>query len=179
MRPVRPPESNIRRPKLTPPPGACDTHLHVYGPTEKYPLSRERNYTPDLHSTLDDYLQVHRSLGLQRAIIVTGSANGTNNEVTVDALSRMKGNFKGLALLSPRIKESELVGLKEAGFIGFRIKANGRGGVSFEDSKKMIAHVRGFEWHVEFMSESMAEVLDAVSFLKSLGLPYVFDHVAH
>lgn len=179
MRSVQKTNPPTTKPRLVPPPGACDTHLHVYGTTEKYPLSRERNYTPDLHSTLDDYLQVHRSLGLQRAIIVTGSANGTNNEVTVDALSRMKGNFKGLALLSPRIKESELVGLKEAGFIGFRIKANGRGGLSFEDSKKMIAHVRGFEWHVEFMSESMAEVLDAVSFLKSLGLPYVFDHVAH
>jgi hypothetical protein len=31
-----------------------------------------------------------------------------------------------------------LVGLKEAGFTGFRIKANGRGGLSFEDSKKSL-----------------------------------------
>ena len=112
MRSVQKTNPPTTKPRLVPPPGACDTHLHVYGPTEKYPLSRERNDTPDLHSTLDDYLQVHRSLGLQRAVIVTGSANGTNNEVTVDALSRMKGNFKGLALLSPLIKESELVGLK-------------------------------------------------------------------
>src|SRR5690348_8701942 len=45
--------------------------------------------------------------------------------------------------------------------------------------QKIVARVRGVEWHVEFMSESMAEVLDAVPFLTSLGLPYVFDHVAH
>jgi 2-pyrone-4,6-dicarboxylate lactonase len=90
MRSVQKRNPPTTKSRLVPPPGACDTHLHVYGPTEKYPLSRQRNYTPDLHSTLDDYLQVHRSLGVQRAVIVTGSANGTNNEVTVDALSRMR-----------------------------------------------------------------------------------------
>ena len=179
MRPVKPPDPNTRKPKLVSPAGACDTHLHVYGPFDRYPLVAERNYDPDPHSTLDDYLKVHRALGLARAVIVTGSGNGTHNQITLDALQRMAGSFKGLALLDPAITDAQLLTLKEGGFTGFRIKANGRGGLSFVQTKQMIARTAGFGWHIEFMSQSMAEVIGAVPFLNSLRVPYVFDHVAH
>jgi 2-pyrone-4,6-dicarboxylate lactonase len=179
MRPVQPPNPDTRKPKLVAPPGACDTHLHVYGASDLYPLVAERNYTPDPRSRLDDYLKVHRTLGLERAVIVTGGANGTNNEVTFAALKRMNGKFKGLALLDPAITDAELLRLKEAGFTGFRVKANGKGGLSFKNSKKMAARASDYAWHVEFMSQSMAEVIAAVPFLNSLNMPYVFDHVAH
>lgn len=179
MRTVQPPHSQTRKPQLIAPPGACDTHLHVYGPSGIYPLAAERNYTPDVHSTLEDYLKVHQALGLERAVIVTGSANGTNNQVTLDALARMNGKFKGLALLDPTVTDSELKRLKDAGFTGFRVKANGKGGLSFEDTKKISARVSGFSWHVEFMSQSMAEVIAAVPLLNELKMPYMFDHVAH
>lgn len=178
-RPVQPPNPNTRVPRLKAPPGACDTHLHVYGPFDRYPLVADRGYDPDPHSTLDDYLQVHGVLGLQRAVIVTGSGNGTNNQITLDALARMKGNFKGLALLDPAITDAELAALKEGSFTGFRIKANGKGGLSVDDTKRMIARTRSFAWHVEFMSQSMAEVIGALPFLSGLKVPYLFDHVAH
>jgi predicted TIM-barrel fold metal-dependent hydrolase len=179
MRPVQPPNSNTRKPRIIAPPGACDTHLHVYGARELYPLAPERNYTPDPHSTIDDYLRVHQVLGLERAVIVTGSANGTDNRVTLDALKRMDGKFKGLALLDPAVGDGELRGFAESGITGFRAKANGKGGLSFGDTKKIAARVAGVAWHVEFMSQSMAEVIAATPFLNSLKLPYVFDHVAH
>ena len=179
MRSVRAPQANTRRPKLAPPPGACDTHLHVYGLPHTYPLAPERNYDPDPHSTLDDYLKVHRTLGLERAVIVTGSANGTCNQVTMDALAIVNGSFKALGLLNPLITDAELVRLKECGFTGFRIKSDGKGGLSFEHSRKMAERVRDLGWHVEFMSQSLAETVDAVPLLKRLKLPYVFDNVGH
>ena len=179
MRPVHAPNPDTRTPKLKAPPGACDSHLHVYGPFDRYPLVAERNYDPDPRSTLDDYLKVHRTLGLERAVIVTGSGNGTNNQITLDALNRINGSFKGLALLDPAVGDGELVKLKNAGFTGFRVKSNGRGGMSFEETTRMVARTAGFDWHVEFMSQSMAEVIGAVPFLNGLKIPCVFDHVAH
>ena len=179
MRPVKPPNPNPHAPRFQLPRGACDTHLHVYGPFDRYPLVAERGYDPDPRSTLDDYLKTHRALGLERAVIVTGSGNGTNNRITLDALKRMNGDFKGLALLDPAVTDSELTELKERGFSGFRIKTNGRGGLSFDDSKQMIARTEGFDWHVEFMSQSLEEVIGARPFLNSLKVPYMFDHVAH
>jgi 2-pyrone-4,6-dicarboxylate lactonase len=179
MRPVQPPNRDTKQPKLKAPPGACDTHLHIYGPPERYPLSPERNYTPDPHSTLDDYLRAQQKLGLERAVVVTGSAYGTNNQITLDALARMSGSFRALALLDPAITDAELSHFKESGFTGFRVKVNGKGGLSFDDTKKIVPRVEDFGWHVEFMSQSMDEVLASVPFLRSLKMPYVFDHVAH
>ena len=179
MRPVLPPDPNTRQPKLIAPPGACDTHLHVFGPVERYPLIADRGYNPDPHATIDDYLNVHRTLGLERAVIVTGSANGANNQVTLDAVVRMNGRFKALALLDPAITDAELRHLRDNHFTGFRIKANGRGGLSFADSQIMAQKMRGYGWHVEFIAESLPAVIRSLSFLRSLGMPFVFDHVGY
>ena len=177
-RPVKPPHSNPHAPRFKLPPGACDTHLHIYGPFDRYPLVEERGYDPDPHSTLDDYLKTHRAVGLERAVIVTGSGNGTNNRITLDALARMQGSFKAVALLNPAVTDAELVQLKAGGFTGFRIKAQGRGGFTYEDTKRVVARTSAFGWHIEFMPQSTAEVIAAVPFLNSLKVPYLFDHVA-
>src|SRR6478609_2689567 len=116
MRTATPPNPNTRPPRFKLPPGACDTHLHVYGP-------------------LDDYLKVHKTLGLERAVIVTGSGNGTNNQITLDALARMKGSFKALALLGDTVSDAELNRLKAGGFTGFRIKSSGRGYTLLKDTQ--------------------------------------------
>ena len=176
---VKPPNPNPRAPRVKLPSGACDTHLHIYGPFHRYPLVEERGYDPDPRSTLDDYLRTHRALGLERAVIVTGSGNGTNNRVTLDAIGRMNGQFKGIALLDPEIGDAELRQLKDGGFTGFRIKAEGRGGISYADTRRMVARSQGFGWHIEFMPQSMADVIAGVPFLNSLKVPYLFDHVAH
>ena len=97
----------------------------------------------------------------------------------MDALARMKGSFKALALLDPAISDAELSRLRETGFTGFRIKSDGKGGLTFVDARKMAERVKGFGWHVEFMSQSLTEALEAAPILKSLNMPYVFDHLAH
>ena len=33
------PDPHPRKPKLKTPPGACDTHIHLFGPAEKYPFA--------------------------------------------------------------------------------------------------------------------------------------------
>ncbi|OYY89289.1 MAG: amidohydrolase, partial [Polaromonas sp. 24-62-144] len=34
------------RPRLSLPAGACDAHVHVFGPAARFPFSAERNVTP-------------------------------------------------------------------------------------------------------------------------------------
>ena len=179
MRTATPPDRNTRPPRFKLPAGACDTHLHVYGPFDRYPLSPDRHYDPAPHCTLDDYLKVHRTLGLERAVIVTGSANGTNNQITLDTLARMNGSFKAIALLGADVSDAELHRLKAGGFSGFRIKSSGRGYTLLKDTQRMVERTREFDWHVEFMVQSLQEAIATTAFLSSLKVPYVFDHVAH
>ena len=181
MKQAKPPIAETRRPRFKLPPGACDTHLHIYGPFDRYPLAPERHYDPDPHSTLDDYLKVQNTLGLERAVIVTGSGNGPNNQITLDAIARMNGRFKGLAQLDPNVRDAELERLRSSGSTGFRIKGRNppsRGGMSVKETPRMIERTREFGWHIEFMSESMEEVIATTPFLSS-SVPYLFDHVAH
>ena len=178
MRQVKPPHPTPHAPRFKLPAGACDTHLHIYGPFDRYPLAAERGYDPDPHSTLDHYLQSHRTIGLERAVIVTGSGNGTNNRITLDALKRMNGSFKAVALLNPAITDADLQELQDGGFTGFRIKSQGRGGFTYEDTHRMIARTQGFGWHIEFTPQSVADAIAGVPFLNSLKVPYLFDHVA-
>lgn len=178
MRQVKPPNPSPHAPRFKLPAGACDTHLHIYGPFDRYPLVAERGYDPDPHSTLDDYLHTHRALGLERAVIVTGSGNGTNNRITLDALNRMNGSFKAVALLNPTVTDAELRELKDGGFTGFRFKSQGRGGFTYDDARRIVARTNGFRWHIEFTPQSVADAIAGVEFLNSLKVPYLFDHVA-
>lgn len=168
-----------RVPKFRPPRGACDTHLHIYGPFERFPLAPGRHYNVTRDATLEDYRDVMDRLGLERAVVVNGGGNGNNNEVTLDAISRMGGRLKGVALLDPEISDRALRHLHEGGMTGFRMRANGKGALGFADAARMAPRVRDFGWHVEFHVATVDDAVAALPHLQALGLPYVLDHVAH
>jgi 2-pyrone-4,6-dicarboxylate lactonase len=39
------PDPNPKTPRLRAPPGACDSHIHLFGPAEKYPFAPASPYT--------------------------------------------------------------------------------------------------------------------------------------
>ena len=56
----------------------CDTHVHVIGPRDKFPMVQGRHYTPGPASALA--LKAHLTTqGLGRAVIVQPSVYGTDN----------------------------------------------------------------------------------------------------
>lgn len=101
------PDAETRRPSFTPPPGACDCHHHVYGRLGGSPLAPVRDYTPAANSTPDDYLAMAGTLGVERSVIVTGSANADNG-VTLDAIAASPGRIHGVALAAADITDDEL-----------------------------------------------------------------------
>lgn len=169
----------MRRPKFTPPTGACDTHLHVYGPFDRFPLSGEKIYNIQRSSTLEDYRALMDQLGLERAVVVNGGGNGYNNAVTLDAISRMNGRLKGLALIKPDITDKELRVLHEGGMTGFRIRTSGKGAPSLQEAARLAPRIREFGWHVEFHVRSVEDAVAALPHLQAMELPYVLDHVSY
>jgi len=49
------------------PRGACDCHVHVFGPAEQFPFSAGRKYTPG-PASLEELLALHHVLGLERVV---------------------------------------------------------------------------------------------------------------
>jgi predicted TIM-barrel fold metal-dependent hydrolase len=69
------PPREVTRPKVPLPPGACDTHAHVFGPADRFAYADDRSYTPP-DAPLEKYLGMLDTLGLARGVLVQGSAHG-------------------------------------------------------------------------------------------------------
>ncbi len=80
------PPRDVSRPKVPPPPNACDTHAHVFGPAERFGYADDRSYTPP-DAPLEKYLDMLDSIGFARGVLVQGSAHGRDNSAMLDALA--------------------------------------------------------------------------------------------
>ncbi|MEA3156970.1 MAG: hypothetical protein QOK44_4559, partial [Betaproteobacteria bacterium] len=78
------PIADTKKPKLKMPAGACDCHAHLFGPQTKYRYAANRRYTPP-DATLDDYIGMLKTIGVERAVLVQPSVYLTDNAVILDA----------------------------------------------------------------------------------------------
>ena len=86
------------KPKLTLPAGACDAHVHVFGPRARFPFAEGRRYTPS-DAPKEMLFKLHERLGIQHCVIVQPACHGDDNSVTVDAIAATGGSYKGIALV--------------------------------------------------------------------------------
>src|SRR6185369_4674985 len=91
------PPRPVSRPKVPLPPGACDTHAHVFGPSDRFPYAEDRSYTPP-DAPLEKYLGMLDAIGFARGVLVQGSAHGRDNSAMLDALERQPERLRGVAV---------------------------------------------------------------------------------
>lgn len=162
------------------PANACDCHVHVFDPGG-YPYSKTRSYTPSAAS-LEQLSGLHRSLGVQRAVVVQPSVYGTDNRCTADAIRQLGANGRGVAVLCDDPAPAVVRSLWSAGFRGVRLNyVSGGDTVSASRIKKDLRHLAtvlsDHPWHVQlYFPLAILESLEA----EFLGLPHqvVFDHFA-
>ena len=87
------------------------------GPYKKFSLSERRGYTPE-ECTIETFQGLMEILGIDRAVIVQGSAHGNDNRVTLDAVRKLGKNGRGIVLVSPDISDDELIEFKNNGISG-------------------------------------------------------------
>ncbi len=114
---VHPPAASVN---FELPHGACDSHVHVIGDPNSFPMSPERVSTPPA-ATADQLLQMQQFLGLSRVVIVT-PAIYTDNAATIAAVKQLgRHRARGVGWL-PETKSSEILrSMREAGIVGFRV----------------------------------------------------------
>ena len=95
---IAPPDQNPKKPRFKPPPLACDSHFHVFGPHSKFPYAPNRTFTP-ADAPKEDLFRLHEFLGFQRGVFVQSTCHGTDNSVLVDLLTAGQGRYRGSALL--------------------------------------------------------------------------------
>ena len=95
------------RPKVPPPPNACDTHAHVFGPAARFPYADDRSYTPP-DAPLAKYLGMLDAVGFDRGVLVQGSAHGRDNSAMLDALARQPDRLRGVAVADETVSSETL-----------------------------------------------------------------------
>ncbi|WP_197424789.1 amidohydrolase [Bordetella sp. N] len=165
------------------PPGACDCHVHIFGPFDRYPLAADRVFMPGVAST-DDLLALHAALGVDRVVVVQASPQGTDNRCMTDALRTLNDAghaARGVAVLAPDISRAELRALHDAGVRGARVNLQSYGQqdpqVARDALARTAAQVADLGWHVQIYS-NLSVISAMARTLASCPVPVVIDHFA-
>ncbi|KMO18467.1 hypothetical protein SQ03_10395 [Methylobacterium platani JCM 14648] len=158
------------------PDGACDSHIHVFGPQALFPFAQSRGYTPP-EAPVEAYRRVQAALGLARAVIVQPSVYGTDNACTFEAARQLGGPERcRIVAVAPPGGPRDPDGWREAGVCGIRINAVAGGGPPIDQIGAAAAAVADLGWHVQLYLPRAA-LIEAVPTLLTLPTAVVIDHL--
>jgi 2-pyrone-4,6-dicarboxylate lactonase len=164
--------------------GVCDCHSHVFGPFSQYPLSPQRTFDPP-EATIKQVEDVWRSLGIDRAVLVQGSAHGNDHAALLAALAISPETRRGVALLTSKVTESELIKLHQCGIRATRFNwihhllpsSKRPGEKQLSEAAALLERVSPLGWHVEIHIDILD--LDLLTKLRVPDrMPVVIDHMA-
>lgn len=161
------------------PPGACDCHVHVFGPANRFPFDPARAYTPG-DASIAELLSLHTHLGIDRVVIVHPRPYGADNRIGIDVLERLgTTRARGVAVIDARTTDDELQRLDAAGTRGARVNLATLGigdpNAAWRSIDDVALRIAPLGWHVQtFTSLAVIEALGDK--LMSLPVPLVVDH---
>lgn len=159
------------------PAGATDTHMHIYGPAERYAVAQSNASPIPFTCDLAAYAQVRARLGLGRTVVVHPTAYGTDNTCTMDAVAALGlEQARAVVAVTPRTPMAELQRLHAAGARGARAFMLKGGPVSWEELPALAAHVAPLGWHVQLQFDG-GEMETRAPLIESLACDVVVDHL--
>jgi len=172
---VAPPIVDTWEPKKTFPHLSCDSHAHIFGPLDQYPMLAKTHFIPHLNP-LADYVKMLKKIGCERAVLVQPSVYGPNNLLIEEALASKTFDLRAVAVVKPDISDQELLRLHDLGFRGIRINtASATSGLTLNDAKSLAPRLKELNWHLQFFINvrNQPEIVDE---LITLLIPIVIDH---
>jgi 2-pyrone-4,6-dicarboxylate lactonase len=167
-----------QRPNFRLPGGACDSHCHIYGPFDRFPLPDDRSFTPS-EAPETALRALHDAIGIQRAVIVQSQGHGLDHRPLLDALAVGNGRYRGVALLKPTSSASEIAGFDQAGICGVRFNflRHLGGNPSLDAMRDIMKLVRPFGWHVA-VHVTGPDLIRYADFIAGIDARVVVDHMA-
>lgn len=175
------PVATPMRPSATIPPGACDTHIHMVGGPDDFPLWEGRVEDPASGSFAEwiARLEHHLStLGLERVVVVHSILYGGDNAITLEAVKRLGlDHARGIALVRDDVTEAELDTLAGAGVSGVRLNYVHGGLLSWEGAVKLAPRLAARGMHLQMLMFAHQHAEELCDSIRHLPVPVVFDHI--
>jgi predicted TIM-barrel fold metal-dependent hydrolase len=167
----------MRKPAFLLPRGACDTHVHIWGPFDCFPLAKGAPYTPP-ERTSDDLLALHERLGVDRAVIVQTTVYKADNRAMLDGIARSNGRWRGVALIDESFDDAGFRALHEGGVRGVRFGfVKHLGGVpDLALVRRTAERIAPMGWHLVLHLDA-GNIPEFLDFFGEFSLPVVVDHM--
>src|SRR5271163_1967278 len=159
-------------PKLKAPANSCDCHHHIYD--AKYPVDPRSVLRPG-DALLEDYRAFQKRIGTSRNVVVTPSTYGTDNRVTLDAVSTFGPTARAVVVVDDTIADAELKRMQDLGARGIRFNLAQAGATTPEMIEPLSKRVSELGWHTQ-INASAAKIMPILGRVPSV---IVFDHLAH
>lgn len=164
------------------PAGACDTHMHVFGPKDKYPpFTTERYVSP--FAPLEGYLHEMQPVGIERIVVVQPSAYGYDNSCALDALKTLGSAGRGIVHLPRDVSDTAFDAMHALGVRGARVNNPPVKAPEAGYAKTLLPQIgwlaerlEGTGWCIEFLNPGwLTEELIPV--MRELKVNYILDHI--
>ncbi len=169
-------DPNVKTPRFKCPAGTIDAHIHLFGPASQYPFDPNSYYT-SRDQTPETHASVMKTLGIERAVIISAGGYGRNPRHLADTLAKHPDTYRGVALVPDDIPHGEIERLNKLGVRGIRCMSASKGGVLPTIDETVSARVHEHGWHVQFYPHG-APIADFEKRLLGLPNTIVLDHFA-
>jgi len=171
------PNPDTKTPTYKPPPGATDSHCHIFGPGDIYPYAPNRPYTPP-DAPLSRFKELQATLGLERAVLVNAACHGLDNTVVLDAIAQSGGRYRGIANVNDSFSDRDFEDLNAGGIRGVRFNfVQHLGGTpDMNVFHRIVDRIKAFGWHVVLHFDA-ADLVEFEDLLRGLPVPYIIDHM--
>lgn len=165
------------------PPGACDSHTHVFGPYDRFPLVHASTYAPPL-APAALHRQMLATIGAARGVLVQPAPYGTDVSALLAALAQANGRLRGVAVADATASLEQLHALYDGGVRGLRfveVKAPTgapyAGSVGANQLLAMAPAMRQAGLHAQLWApiDAYPELLPQI---RAAGVDVVLDHMA-
>jgi predicted TIM-barrel fold metal-dependent hydrolase len=160
------------------PAGAGDCHVHVYGPFDRFPLPAAAPFQPS-PAPIEALEALWKSFGVQRGVLIQGSAYGPDHRALLAAIRRDPANRRGVALVEPDTPDEALKDLHANGVCGARVNfvrhLNLKG---FDEGAcwQVVRRIEPLGWHLELHVEAV-DLGRIQRFVRESPVEVVIDHM--
>ncbi len=158
--------------------GICDCHTHVFPPASQFPFAANRHYTPDTAS-VESLLSMHRSIGVDRVVIVHPSPYGDDNSSLLWAMRTIGPNARGVAVISDTTSNEMLNTLHQGGVRGTRLNLETVGqndpSIAQRQLLRTATQVAPLGWHIQ-MYTNLGVIVGLHDTIMQSAATVVIDH---
>lgn len=171
------PDASPRKPATTVPPGGWDCQIHLFGPADQYPFDPDSPYVSG-EALPETAIKLLDTLGLARAVVVSGGGYGRDYRYLLDVLRRFPQRFVGVILPPDTLPDEEFARLDKLGVRGVRFVSARRASNLPQILPDMAAQAENIGWPVHFYphGEDIIEYAESLLALRSSKI--VLDHFA-